>query len=347
MAVDPKQVLQRNVPLIVCYVAAIVPVVLWFVLVESGLKGGKQDSYSYWAGQFKSKKGALDTITKTIDKTKDSPNALERFATPDLKKKLEDRTTELNAQSSSMIKLIGDRDLALERWLATVGELGPGKLPLAAEFQTKLTTAIDELKKEYADLVIDPVAKTVYVSFDPVAEGNQKKIQKEFWVVQNILKALKKAGTASTTDLVPIRLLAPIDFGMGAGVAPPDKGKIGPLTVGIPAKFVVLMSMRDISKVARELLAQDIVFRLKSLHTELFPFTVTRPELGLTVNLPDGKVLYEQAIYNGTQDQGKKLDDEELIFPEPKIKVSWEVEAVDFDMDAINPSTTPTTPEKK
>ena len=41
---DPKELAQRNIPLIVIYVLALLPLPIWFVVVQGGLKEGKKDS---------------------------------------------------------------------------------------------------------------------------------------------------------------------------------------------------------------------------------------------------------------------------------------------------------------
>lgn len=334
MAVDTKQILQRNVPLVGLYVVAIVPIVLWVLFVVSGVQGGAKDSYRFWALQLKQKKTALENISKDIQKDPSS------VYTPDHKKKFTNRNEELDKQYGDMIKLVGDRDNALEKWMPALGDVGPGKLPPAPEFQSRLNTAIDGLKKDYADIVIDPTSKTLLLVLDPVAEGTQKKIQKQYWILERVLTALKKGGTVTSSDTVPVRLLSQVEFGQ----IPQSQGQPGPgqtakkdPVIPIPVKLILQMSFRDISKVVRELLAQDVVFRLKSLHTELLPFSITKPDLGVTVNA-DPKPLYEQTIYNATLGQGGvRPADEELVFPEPKLKVTIELEAMDFDMDVINP----------
>jgi len=345
MALDPKQILQRNIPLVVCYVLTVVPLVLWFVLVASGVEGGSKASYKAESAQLRAKKAQLETISKSI--TTDPSQVY----TPDHLKKLIERNKEIEAQNNKMKDLLRERDTALEKWLPSVGDIGKDKLPPPTDFQSKLTTAIDGLKKEYVDIAIDPSpTKTSYIVFDLVVEGNQKKIQKQFWVVEKILKALKQGGTITPNDPVPVRLLAPIEFGPVVDTHPSggtgtDKPK--PLTAPIPVKLIAQMSMRDVSKVVRELLAQDIVFKLKSLHTELLPFgPITPKDLGSPINA-DPKPIYELTIYNGTLGLGMNPVDDELIFPEPKLKVTIEIEAVDFDMNNIDPQPAAPAPGNK
>jgi hypothetical protein len=129
---------------------------------------------------------------------------------------------------------------------------------------------------------------------------------------------------------------APSQPGAG-GVVVPTKILLVPL----PIKITVQASFRDLPKICRELLAQDIVFRLKSVHTELLPFGFANPKLQLIVNA-DPRPLYEQTIYNCTpQNPGDAQVDWETVFPEPKIKITIELEAIDFDMDAIAPTPAP------
>src|SRR5688572_854588 len=143
MALDPKQVIQKNIPLVVCYVVAIVPIILWVVVVVNGVQGGAKDSYRAIANQLRQKKNELSKIENEI---KQDPSLV---YTPEHKKKFIERNVELDNQYNSMIKLVGDRDNALEKWLPALGDVPKDKLPGTNDMQTKLNTAMDALRKDY------------------------------------------------------------------------------------------------------------------------------------------------------------------------------------------------------
>lgn len=346
MALDPKQVIQKNIVLVVCYVVAVVPVILWVLLVVNGVQGGATGSYKAVANQLRSKKNELEKMKKEIE----ADPAL--VFTPEHKKKFLERNEELNRQYDGMIKLVADRDNALEKWLNTLGDVPKDKPPGTNTMQTALNTAMDILRKDYKDIAEDSgPSKTSFLQLETVAEGQQKKLQKQYWILARLLEALKKGGTPSPADPVPVRLLSTVEFGQiqvassapGPGGAAPPK----PLMTAIPVKIVATMTFRDIPKVCRELLAQDIVFRLKSLHTELLPFSIAKPDVGVMVNA-DPKPLYESTIYNATlANADKKPADEELWFPEPKLKVTIELDAIDLDMEAIIPPAAVAPPAEK
>ncbi|MEZ0228257.1 MAG: hypothetical protein ACAI25_06505, partial [Planctomycetota bacterium] len=66
MALDPKQLIQKNLPLVVCYVVAVVPIALWVVIVVNGVQGGAKDSYRAAANQLKQKKNELTKLENDI-----------------------------------------------------------------------------------------------------------------------------------------------------------------------------------------------------------------------------------------------------------------------------------------
>ncbi len=342
MALDPKQVIQKNIPLVVCYVVAIVPIVLWVVIVVNGVQGGGTGSYKAASNALRNKKSELSKIEGDI---KADPSTV---YTPEHKKKFEERNRELDAQYNSMIKLVQDRDNALEKWMPALGDLQKDKVPPTTQMQSVLNTAMDALRKDYKDIAEDPgPAHTSYLQLEMVADGQQKKLQKQYWILTKILEALKKGGTSSSTDTAPVRLLSTVEFPPVSAWTPPGgpTPAAKPLMTAIPVKLTALMTFRDIPKVCRELLAQEVVFRLKAVHTEMFAFSIAKPEVAVMVN-PDAKVLYESTIYNATlPSQDKMPSDEEQWFPEPKLKVTIELEAIDFDMEGIVPA--PVAPPKE
>ena len=59
-------------------------------------------------------------------------------------------------------------------------------------------------------------------------------------------------------------------------------------------------------------------------------------------NVETPKGLYDKSIYQGqAESKDKALPNEEELFPEPKLKVYIDLDALDFDTDAINAASNP------
>src|SRR5204863_9412382 len=155
-----------------CYVVAIVPVVLWVLLVVNGVQGGTTGSYRSVATQLRAKKNELQKIEKEIQQEPAS------VFTPEHQKKFAERNKEYDNQYNAMIKLVQDRDTALEKWLPALGEVPKDKLPSTNEMQSKLNTAMDALRKDFKNIAEDPgPTHTSFLQLELVAEGQQRKLQ--------------------------------------------------------------------------------------------------------------------------------------------------------------------------
>lgn len=354
MALDAKQIVQRNKALLACYGLAIVPIVLWVLLVVNGVQGAPRgDSYFKVSRELRSKKSALEEMAQRINETqnaeKDKP-AQNPVYTPQHKKAFEARNEALVAQHKAMIDLISERDKALEQWFQEFQ--GRSEAPAPGDLEAKIKSEIDKIKTSdrFKDFVVDPSTKSAYLWSEAVAAGNQRSIQKKWWIQERLLNALRDGGGERLLQMVEFPPVQTAPF-----VAPPagQAGPPKPFTSGIPVKVVVAVSMRDVPRVCREVLARDIVFKVNKVHVELLPFSITKKaedgfEPPLFVN-PNPTPVYEQGIYTAFFKLADKVPaDEEAIFPEPRIKLSLELEAVDFDVDAINAAAgpPPAPPEK-
>jgi hypothetical protein len=345
MALDPKTVLLQNKILIGLYVVALVPVVLWFMLVADGVEGGASPakgpvtSYDGAYSRLRQVQNSLKSYKTQMKTMRDERDGNKPFSNPLYTNKFTEayskQNQELDAQNKLMAKLITDSDAPLEKWFSDpkiTEQVNAGKDPSPGDFDAVFQSEIGRLTKEYADLVVDPgPTKTSYLWKESVAPGTQRTVQKKFWVQERILMALKKGGAQQLLDRIDLGTTAPADKTAKALVAP------------IPAKFIFKASFRDLPNVIRELLVRDIVFRVNKVHTELLPFGFTRKESEgfdkeqpLKVNAETNKSLYDRTIYSGTIVNTKLFTTEEAILPEPALRVSVEVEALDFDTDAIN-----------
>lgn len=349
MAVDPKQVIARNKALIVCYVVAIVPIVLWFVLVVGGVQGGATNSYKRVTSELRSKKSDLEGFSRRIDEMlrADAEHpATDPVYTEKHRLAYESLNTALKDQQTKLKDVVRARDEALEKWFDPWGtQANP---PAPGDMDAKINAEIENYKKKYGDFIVDPLNKNLLVWKETVVQGKQREIQKKWWIQDRILTAVA-AGDGKAE-----RIVNSVEFPAAPPPppAPPGETPKKPLTSTIPVKFAVLATMRNVPKLTRALLAQDIVFKLVRVKTELAPFAfaIKKGDLGFAepffVN-PTPLPLYEQSIYMGTLAGSDKLTgDEEQILPEPRVKVSFELEAVDFDMEAIDPKPA-AAPEKK
>ena len=87
---------------------------------------------------------------------------------------------------------------------------------------------------------------------------------------------------------------------------------------------------------------------MTKLHIELLPFSITKTDKdgfelpGVKINTESPKGLYDRQIYEGKLLSADKAPtDDEMILPEPRLKVSVEIEALDFDTDAIKAAANP------
>jgi hypothetical protein len=356
MAVDAKELVQRNKILIVCYVIALIPVILWFVFVGGGVKDGvsrskniEERSFTQVKNELNQKKNALNKLVADIDKMRrgatDNP-----VYTPQHITAFKTRNTALDSQYKDMIDLIVSRDKPLERWFDRYKEYetktGPNDVPPPGNFDSTLKEEIAKLTDSYKDLVFNPLdqTKTCLLWQETVGNGNQRVLMKRYWVQESLISALKHGGA--------INLLEAITFAQPPLIpsGPNDKK---PLIVPITIHSCFLASFRDVPRIMHEVLAQDIVFRVTKLHCELEKFGYSRgepdgfaPGTRFQVNT-DPKPVFEQAIYTGVLVDKTKYSweqEDKVFLPEPKIRVTLDVEALDFDTDQLAPPAAPVAP---
>lgn len=362
MAVDAKAILQQNKVLIGLYVFAIVPIVLWVVLVMNGVEGdmspppkGSKPSFDKAVSDLNRKKGEIASLIARIkqmkDAAKDHKTSANPVYTPRHTTEYQKRNDDLKKQYDDMANLVKGRQSKLDSWFPDSkiqDEMKNGGLkePTAGNFKSVFDNEISRLQKEYADLVFDnptSATKTCFLWQETPTPGALRTFQKKFWIQEQILIAMKKIAADHGVE----QLLDKIDFGTGA--PPPADPKGGPrFLTPIPVKVVFKGTFRDIPKVLRELLAQDIAFRVTRVRVELLPFSITKGEKegfeppGLKVNTEAAKAVYDRPIYEAKLKAGQAPPtDEEAILPEPRLKVTIELEALNFEIDSINSASNP------
>src|SRR5690606_17631580 len=135
-AIDPKELLLRNKVMVGAYVAAIVPVVLWFVVVD-GVKG----EYQAATNKLRSSASAAKSMAKNIG----SENQEDKVFTDADVQTLKDRRTLYTAELHKLVGLVNDADVELEKWFAAFGD----KTPTPADYITEWNKQIGLLTEKY------------------------------------------------------------------------------------------------------------------------------------------------------------------------------------------------------
>lgn len=361
MAVAPKQLLAKNVPLIVAYALAIVPIVLWVVLVSGGVKGKpaprdpkreKPPSMKWDPVSFNEASAALKQITndvdglwKKIDKVKKGAEPKEPVYTVRHKKRFEDRNADLQNQAKTIGELFVKRQDTLLKWFDRFKATDPKKEPAYGDFVDEWKAQIAKLGQENAKLVgWDGKGSPNLYSESNISNspGALRAWQKRFQIQNEIIEALKATASNAVAE---VKLGSPIAFEAGGGSAPAPGQPKRPFEL-IPAKFGAVVSIRDIPKLVRELLAREIVFRLVKLDLELMDFQYDRSKEipgppPLKVNENGAKKYFDRGAYecmfaNDAEAPQTEAAEEKLV-PEPPVKVDIALEAYDFDIEAISP----------
>ncbi|RMG19024.1 MAG: hypothetical protein D6731_00725 [Planctomycetota bacterium] len=335
--VDPKELARRNVPLILLYVLALVPVVLWFVLVGGGVKGATGRG----ANSFKSKAALLrrsERQIKTLLGKIKAPEEKDRPFTQAHIQKFKELHEKYAEQLRAMREFIAERDAQLDRWFPDASStrgLEWEKLPKHSDYVTDYNDRINDLVREYRDIVVpeENVAPRVYRQ---VPDKRQVRLfQKRFWVQKFLLQALreataesKKAGREGAKIQEPVRF-SELPVGIPAAGGKEKKPLVEP--IGASLSFTCLF--RDVPKVVERLLAQPVAMRVLSLKVAKAPFLIEKSDINLRVDGRDA--TFGEAYYTAefqTHDDFKGEDHLDEYLPEPPISVTIEVEALDFNV---------------
>ncbi len=320
-AVDPKELVLRNKVLVGAYVAAIVPIVLWFVVVD-GVKG----EYQAATNKLKSSASAAKQMAGDL-----KSEELERkvFTEKDVQT-LQDRQKLYAAELSKLVTLVNDADVELEKWF----EPFANKTPTPADYITEWGKQIGLLTEKYKAVATGPDG-TVHVYNDPPTGGALQEFQKRFWIQEAILEALHQAKAASGG--ATIRLAQKLDF-------PPTSGGATTGAVQrIPARVTIVCPFPAMPLVVRELLARKIPMRVAGMRVAKesfayeatdprFPhYAETKPKFGI-----DGReYVFQQNAYTATLTSKDANTKQEHWIPEPAVRVELLVESYDINKNAL------------
>ena len=356
LALDPKKLAKKNVGLIAIYVAALVPIGLWFVLIAGGVKGGRgkggapsdpkwqPTSFAEANAALKGVKSSVDGLFGKIDKIRKSASAdtTEPVFTAKHEIAFTTRNRDLESQVKQMGGLLGERDRVLESWFDKWKDLEAKKEPPHGDFMDTFKGEVERLGQENPKLTgWDPATKKsqLYSELPPNSSGAIRIWQKRFWIESELVAALKATGEA--------RLGMPIVFPAGA-TTPQAPGAKKPYEM-IPVGFGVVMPFRDVPKLVREVLARTIAFRLVRLHVEQMELGGPGSAYDRSKEFPGPppfrvnetpKKYFDRFTYEAFfENEGQLPVDaaaEEKLVPEPPVKLEVLLDAYDFDMDVVD-----------
>lgn len=353
-AIDPKQVILNNKVLVGIYVAALLPIPLWFVLVANGVRGdaergaGPPGSYGDAKRQLNEAKSLAGGMADKIGNPDDP-----LFTQTDVER-LEKRKQMMEKQLDELRKIVKNADASLEAWFEAFSGLKDGQTPAKAEYDTEWNKQVTKLKEEFKPvLTTDTGENLAYADLPPGGAEQLRVWQKRYWIQEAILQALTDVNKAGAPH-EKVRLQARMDFGAGGpklgdlnlGGADDQKGPPPPYDP-IDVRLAVRGPLSRLPIVVRELLARKIPLRVKSIRYENpagFSMEHQKPRLSI-----DGKEGYfVQETYFAKVDieeaKGLDLNDQARWIWEPPVVVELQLEVYDFRKEATEPPAPPAEP---
>jgi hypothetical protein len=321
---DPKDLLVRNKVLVGAYALAIVPVILWFVVIEGGVKA----EYAQVQQKLRSKASSAKDMAARIG------NAENPVYTREDVTRLEQRRALYEKELGDLAGIVNERDVTLERWFEEFKATPEGKQPTTSDFVTRYNTNIGLLVERFKPIVTSPTGE-LCINNEPPTGDALRKYQKRYWVQEAILEALAAAQKDNPGG--PIRLVAKLDFPLPT--APPrDADAPAPAAEMIPARITVTTPFARVPHVIRELLARPIPMRVTRLTIDKEQFTYDSTDARFphfdTVRprfMIDGRDwVFEQDTYTATLPNTDAYGGQEHWIPEPNVKLEVVVEVYDF-----------------
>lgn len=324
--IDAKEILTRNIPLVVIYVLALVPILVWFG-VMSEVKSGKKDSFKSEFGKLKRQAGKINQLAGQIKAA--DPNS-PVFTESDVEA-FGKRKELLQKQNASLGKLVSDRDTALKVWFPKWKDTGWDKEPEYTEYAEHWKeVAIPKLQEEFKKLVMpaEVGAESRLFGTAPPGRGKMRDAQKKFWIQKAILTALQEGGKTRTPTLNAV----PLFIGGDAGSqSKPDDGS---LYDTIMCTVDVTASLRDLPLILRAILAQTLPMQITGLNVQKTAFRYERPwkQGPNEPPLVDGadKFFQDHAYTAQLERAGDFNTDLETYIPEPPVQIEIKVAVFDF-----------------
>jgi hypothetical protein len=343
-AVDPKELLVRNKVLVIAYVLALVPIVLWFVVVDGGAKAEFGAKAKDLESAASAAKGMAGRITKN-----DTENPV--FTSGDVEA-LGKRQEAFRAELSSLVDVVNSTGGDIEDWFEAFKNTKEGQSPNTADYLTEWSKQCNLLAERYKPLLTAPTGESLVYNEQPAGDA-LRRFQKRFWVQEAILEALARAQEGNPG--LAIRMVARLDF--PAPNNNPAPGEPAKPYEPIPARVTILCPFPRLPMVIRELLARKIPMRVTSLRVdkEQFAYESSDPRFSHydqakpRFSVDGREYVFQADSYPVTlsaaehYEGGKPGTGQERWLPEPRVKVELMVEAYDFNKNA--PPAPPAPPE--
>jgi hypothetical protein len=356
-AVDPKELAQRNIPLIALYGVALAALPAWFVVVQGGVVGDKKTkgTVEHAKNQLMQKSRKIKALADRIKaKDKNDPVYNNNF-----KEHFEAQAKALREQSAKLSDLVRAKDQELEKWFEQFQGLPKGEEPDFNNFQQHWTSkAIPELKEEFNLIVTDPSdAELIYLMDDkPRDRKDMRFAQKRYWAQKYLLSAIRdgaKNGVGMTkpesedekAQIIPGRLLERI------AISRPPGSKTGggggeqeekPLVSSFRVNLKVQVSFRDASLIMSKVLEQPIPMQIHSFEITKGSFRIEDRKINLLVDGSE-KVFPDDHAQILLDDLSQFKGEAELegYVPEPSVMLKLEVDVLDFNAPEPKPKAAP------
>lgn len=349
-AVDPKELAQRNIPLIALYGVALAALPAWFVVVQGGVVGDRKTkgTVEYAKNQLNQKSRKIKALADRI-KAKD-PN--DPVYNDNFKQQFEAKAKALREQSVKLSKLVEAKDQELEKWFEKFQGLPKGEEPDFNNFQQHWTSeAIPTLKEEFSTIVVDPSdAELIYLMDDKPRDRNDMRFaQKRYWAQKYLLSAIRdgaKNGIGMsrprTADeqpqKVPARLVERIAISRPPGSKTANEGEEKPLVSSFRVTLKAQVSFRDVSLIMSKVLEQPIPMQVHGFEISKGSFRIEDRKINLLVDgserfFPDD---HAQVLLDDVS-QYKGDDKLEEYVPEPTVILKLEVDVLDFNAPEPKP----------
>lgn len=340
MAIDPKQLAKENLPLVVAYSAALLAIVVYFLMVAplaagSGGGGGKsRGRRGRGKGRSKGKAGAnsfgaakkqVERIKKNIEKLAKKVDQKDLLTKKD-KAVWDQFKAGLATKAKDLKGLYVEKDRALERWFKTFENLDmtAGKAPRYGDFNSEYKAQYKKLVAEYQDLVgagKDLVLRSDEVGKDP---ENIIEAQKKFWFKKDLLSIMKKVGVQ--------KLISDISIFPNIADTKSTTKKAPPYDT-YTCEIKVLIAFTKVPVFVREVLASELTYRVEKLNIArpVFDHKLEKP-CKLSINSSGKRRFFEKSIVVASFPDDKKYPggQEEKLVPEPAIRLNMTVVGLDF-----------------
>jgi len=317
---DFAQLAKDNKALFGCYAAAIAAVVAWMVLVNNGLAGVE---FKKRAQELRTVKKKINSLAKQVKATNKSLKKKEKpkdplFTKADLKA-FEKRREVAESNLKKLAEIYVERDKKLERWFDNWKDRPMDDPPEYGRYSAEYKEQHNKLVEEFQDLVGKAAESRLKPYPFDSSKDKMRAAQKVFWIRRALLEAMRKSKI--------MKLASDIEI---TGV----KDGEGPFKL-FSCRFEVEMHFAKLPVLVSEILRSEIPFFVGRTSVERVEFSqkIEKPAR-LTVNGTAPKRFFPEMAVAAHFPEGAstaKVQDSDLL-KEPTVKVSLEVQAVDFDI---------------